>query len=85
MESENQKCEEIELSSGKKKFTRGKYKGKTYQVVRTEHPQYFLYLISQPIGTVYVYVSFIEYCMYFLTATKAIVVTPQLNLYEVMY
>lgn len=46
-----------------KVFVSGKYKGLTYNYVRVNHTDYFVWLISQPIGNVYNYLDFIEYCM----------------------
>jgi len=50
------------------KFTRGKYKDKTFLDVRINHPEYFIFLVTQPAGNVYYYFDFIKYCMEYLTA-----------------
>jgi hypothetical protein len=50
------------------KFTRGKYKGKSYKDVRINHPEYFVFLITQPAGNVFGHFDFIKYCMEYLTA-----------------
>ena len=38
-------------------------KGKTYQHVRVNHPEYFIYLSAQSVGSVYRYLDFIKYCI----------------------
>ena len=50
-----------------KKFDTGKHKGKTYQYVRINHPEYFVYLSAQTVGSVYRYLDFVTYCMQHLT------------------
>ena len=45
------------------KFKNGKYKGHTYSDVRQNHPQYFLWLVAQPAGSVWRHFGFICYCM----------------------
>tara|TARA_B100001287_G_C22462717_1_gene425805 strand:+ start:419 stop:592 length:174 start_codon:yes stop_codon:yes gene_type:complete len=50
------------------KFTRGKHKDKTFLDVRINHPEYFIFLVTQPAGNVYYYFDFIKYCMKYLTA-----------------
>ena len=50
------------------KFTRGKYKDKTFLDVRINHPEYFIFLVTQPAGKVLMYFDFIKYCMEYLTA-----------------
>lgn len=46
----------------------GKHKDKTFEEVRKNYPGYFLYLVSQPLGTVIEYVSFVNYCMGYITS-----------------
>jgi hypothetical protein len=46
-----------------KVFTRGKYKGLTYNYVRINHSSYFTWLLAQPVGNVYNFLDFIQYCM----------------------
>ena len=53
-----------------KTFDTGKYKGKTYQHVRVNHPEYFLYLSAQSVGSVYRYLDFIKYCMEHLKSNR---------------
>lgn len=48
------------------KFEKGKYTGKTYKYVRENDPKYFLYLSTQPLGTVFEYYHFVRYCLEFL-------------------
>jgi hypothetical protein len=48
-------------------FTHGKYKGETYKYVRTNHTEYFMYLIAKPAGTVYRYLDFIRYCLDYIS------------------
>ena len=48
-------------------FKSGKYIGKTYKEVRINHPEYFIYLITQPVCNVYDCIDFIKYCMGYLT------------------
>ena len=50
------------------KFTRGKHKDKIFLDVRINHPEYFIFLVTQPAGNVYYYFDFIKYCMEYLTA-----------------
>ena len=47
-------------------FLQGKYKGKTYKYVRTNHTNYIAWLLGQPAGSVYNYFEFIKYCMDYL-------------------
>jgi hypothetical protein len=52
-------------------FLHGMYKGKTYKYVRTNHPDYFVYLLSQPAGKVYNEFEFIKYCIDYLKTDTA--------------
>nr|QFG74793.1 MAG: hypothetical protein [Megaviridae environmental sample] len=47
-------------------FIGGMYKGKTYKYVRTNHPDYFIHLLSKPAGKVYNEFDFIKYCIDYL-------------------
>jgi hypothetical protein len=47
-------------------FLHGRYKGKTYKYVRTNHIDYFIYLLSKPAGKVYNEFEFIKYCIDYL-------------------
>ena len=49
-------------------FQTGKYKGKTFKDVRINHTEYFVYLVAQPVGNVYSYFDFINYCMEYIKA-----------------
>ena len=44
-------------------FKCGKYQGKSFSYVRKKHPQYFIWLVSQPAGTVWKHFDFIRYCL----------------------
>ena len=48
-------------------FKTGKHAGKNYRDIRINHPEYFMYLVTQPAGTVYEHFGFIKYCIEFLT------------------
>jgi hypothetical protein len=58
--------ERIEYRLAKTKFKSGKHKDKTYQEVREKYTEYFVYLLSQPAGSVYQYLEFINYCITYL-------------------
>ncbi len=49
-------------------FTRGKYKGLTYNYVRINHTDYFVWLMGQPVCNIYNYLDFIKYCMSYTSA-----------------
>ncbi len=49
-------------------FKNGKHKGRSFEEVRQNYPDYFLYLVSQPLGSVIEYVPFVNYCMDFITS-----------------
>lgn len=51
------------LEIGDTIFEHGKHTGKCYKEVRESFPSYFLYLVGQPVGSVYEYLDFINYCM----------------------
>ena len=53
-------------------FEKGKHKGKTFKDVRINHTEYFIFLISQPVGNVYDYLDFIKYCMDYINAKDGI-------------
>ena len=49
-------------------FTRGKYKGLTYNYVRVNHTDYFVWLVGQPVCNIYNHLDFIKYCMSYTSA-----------------
>ena len=57
------KLEIKKLEIGDTIFEHGKHTGKCYKEVRESFPSYFLYLVGQPVGSVYEYLDFINYCM----------------------
>ena len=48
-------------------FQTGKHKGKPYIVVCLNHPEYFLWLVAQPAGTVVRYFDYIRFCLDMMT------------------
>ena len=50
-------------------FTSGKHRGKAYIVVCRNNPEYFLWLVAQPAGTVVRYFDYIRFCLDIMTNT----------------
>ena len=50
-----------------KVFETGPYKGTSYFIVRTKHPEYFISLVEKPVKDVLNELEFIQYCLHFLT------------------
>ena len=48
-------------------FTSGKHRGKAYIVVCRNNPEYFLWLVAQPAGTVVRYFDYIRFCLDIMT------------------
>lgn len=66
-------------------FIHGKYKGKTYKYVRTNHTDYFIYLLSQPAGKVYNEFEFIKYCINYLKDDSSPPPPPKKDYDKIIY
>lgn len=65
-------------------FLQGKYKGKTYKYVRT-NTDYFIHLLSQPVGKVYNEFEFIKYCINYLKDDSSPPPPPKKDYDKIIY
>ena len=66
-------------------FLHGKYKGKTYKFVRTNHTNYIAWLLGQPAGSVYNYFEFIKYCIDYLKDDSSPPPPPKKDYDKIIY